>query len=263
MLGRVFTLLGVGWAMAASLQLLLWRVSLTTRNAGIVDVGWACAFTVVTAIFIIAGPAPGGSWGPIAGVVVVWSLRLGAHLVERGAATGPEEGRYRDLRARWAPRADRTFLIFFQAQALLVAVLAIAFVLPFAALPRAVWPRVLGLIIAIAGVVGETVADHQLGRFKANPAHRGRVCDVGLWSVSRHPNYFFEICVWLGYAVYSSAYPYGYLAWIAPAVILISILRVTGIPATEAQAVRSRGDLYRAYQARVSALVPWFPKKLG
>ena len=83
-MGRVFTLLGVGWAMAASLQLLLWRVSLTTRNAGIVDVGWACAFTVVTAIFIIAGPAPGASWGPIAGVVVVWSLRLCAHLVERG-----------------------------------------------------------------------------------------------------------------------------------------------------------------------------------
>src|SRR5690349_1301535 len=142
--------------MAASLQLLLWRVSLNTRNAGIVDVGWACAFTVVTAIFIIAGPAPGGSWAPLAG---------------------------------------RSFLIFFQAQALLVAVLAIGFVMPFAALPRAVWPRVLGMIIAVAGVVGETVADHQLTKFKANPANRGRVCDVGLWSTSRHPNYFFEVCV--------------------------------------------------------------------
>jgi steroid 5-alpha reductase family enzyme len=260
-LARAFTLLGVGWAMAASLQLLLWRVSLTTRNAGIVDVGWACAFTVVVAIFIIAGPAPASSWGPIAGVVVVWSLRLGAHLVERGAATGPEEGRYRDLRARWAANADRRFLIFFQAQALLVAVLAIAFVLPFAALPERDWLRVLGMIVAVTGLIGETIADYQLTEFKADPANRGRVCDVGLWGYSRHPNYFFEVLLWLGLAVYSLAYPYGALALIAPAVILVSILRVTGIPATEAQAVRSRGDQYRAYQLRVSALIPWRPKK--
>jgi steroid 5-alpha reductase family enzyme len=260
-LARAFTLLGVGWAMAASLQLLLWRVHLSTRNAGIVDVGWACAFTVVTAIFIIAGPAPGSSWAPIAAVVVVWSLRLGAHLVERGAATGPEEGRYRDLRQRWGMKADRSFLIFFQVQALLVAVLAIAFVFPFTALPRVDYPRVMGMIIAIGGLAGEWIADYQLARFKANPANHGRVCDVGLWSLSRHPNYFFEVVVWFGYAVYSLAYPYGALALIAPAVILVSILRVTGIPATEAQAVRTKGDQYRAYQARVSAFVPWFPKR--
>jgi steroid 5-alpha reductase family enzyme len=260
-LARAFTLLGVGWAMAASLQLLLWRVSLTTRNAGIVDVGWACAFTVVIGIFIIAGPAPAGSWAPIAGVVVVWSLRLGAHLVDRGAATGPEEGRYLDLRRRWGLRADRRFLMFFQAQALLVAVLAIAFVLPFAALPVRNWLRVIGLIVAVTGVIGETIADHQLTRFKADPRNRGRVCDVGLWAYSRHPNYFFEVLVWFGYALYSLAYPYGALALIAPAVVLVSILRITGIPATEAQALRSRGDQYRAYQARVSAFVPWPPKK--
>lgn len=74
-------------------------------------------------------------------------------------------------------------------------------------------------------------------------------------------NYFFEVCVWVGLATYSSAYPYGYLAWLAPAVILGSILWVTGIPATEAQAVRSKGDAYRAYQMRVSRFVPLPPKR--
>jgi len=258
---RAFALLAVGWAMAASLQLLLWRVSLTTRNAGIVDVGWAYGFTVVVAIFIIAGPAPASSWGPIAAVVVMWSLRLGTHLVDRGAATGPEEGRYRALRLRWAPHADRSFLIFFQAQALLVAVLSIAFALPFAAPPILGWPlRVIGLLVSVTGIVGETVADTQLARFKADPSRRGQVCDVGLWNYSRHPNYFFEALVWIGFAFYSLAYEWGPFALIAPAVILFSILRITGIPATEAQAIRSRGDLYRAYQARVSAFVPWRPK---
>jgi steroid 5-alpha reductase family enzyme len=261
---RALTLLGVGWAMAASLQLLLWRVSLSTRNAGIVDVGWAFGFTVVISIFIIAGPAPAASWGPIATVVVLWSLRLGGYLVERGAATGPEEGRYRDLRARWAANADRRFLVFFQAQAALIALLSVAFVLPFAGDPVRGWPlRILGLIISVTGVLGEAVADGQLARFKADPGNRVRVCDVGLWGYSRHPNYFFELLVWLGYAVYSLAYGWGVIALIAPAVILFSILRVTGIPATEAQALRTRGDMYRVYQTRVRPFVPWFPRPRG
>jgi steroid 5-alpha reductase family enzyme len=250
--------------MAASLQLLLWRISLGSRNAGIVDVGWAFGFTVVISILIIAGPASAASWGPISTLVVLWSLRLGGYLVDRGAATGPEEGRYRDLRNRWGAGADRKFLVFFQAQALLVAVLAIAFVMPFAAEPVRGWPlRILGLVLALTGIIGETLADAQLARFRADPNNRMRVCDVGLWGYSRHPNYFFETVVWIGFAVYSLAYAWGFLALIAPAVILFSILRVTGIPATEAQALRTRGDMYRVYQTRVRAFVPWFPRPRG
>ena len=74
-------------------------------------------------------------------------------------------------------------------------------------------------------------------------------------------NYFFECCIWVSYAIYSLPCAYAYLAWLGPAIILASILRVTGIPATEAQALRSKGDLYRAYQARVSAFVPWPPRR--
>jgi steroid 5-alpha reductase family enzyme len=261
-IGRALTLLAVGWAMVATLQLLLWRISLTRRNAGIVDVGWAFGFTIVIAACIIGGPAPAASWAPIGAVVVVWSLRLGAHLVERGAATGPEDGRYRHLRQRWAGTADRRFLAVFQAQALLVAVLAIGFVMPFSAAPVHGWPvRILGLVVATTGLIGEWIADRQLARWKADSRNHGRVCDVGLWGTSRHPNYFFETLVWLGFAIYSLAYAWGGLALIAPSLVLFSILRITGIPATEAQAIRSRGDLYVAYQARVSALVPWFPKQ--
>jgi steroid 5-alpha reductase family enzyme len=261
--GHVALLLVLGWVIAAALQLVLWRISRRTQNAGIVDVGWAFGFTLVVAVFIVGGRAPFASWAPIALVVVGWSLRLGWHLTGRGAATGPEEGRYRELRQKWAANPDRAFLWFFQIQALLVGVLAIAFVIPFATLPVHTAPRVIGLVLAVTGIVGETLADHQLAQFRANPANRGRVCDVGMWGASRHPNYFFEVLVWIGLAVYSTAYPYGGLAFVAPAVVLLSIVRVTGIPATEAQAVRTRGDAYRAYQMRVSALVPWFPRKPG
>ncbi len=111
------------------------------------------------------------------------------------------------------------------------------------------------------GLAGETIADTQLA-VQASAA--GAVCEVGLWAWPRHPNYFFEWCVWLGYAVYGLAFaPWGLIALVPQAILLCSILFVTGIPPTEMQSIRSRGDAYRAYQKRVSRFVPWPPKSRG
>jgi steroid 5-alpha reductase family enzyme len=247
------------WALCAAVQLVLWAIQQRTRNAGIVDVGWAFSFAAVAAVFAWQASAPVAAWAPIAAIVVAWSLRLGGYLVARGAARAPEDGRYADLRQRWAPHAGRRLFVFFQAQAALTAILATAFAVPFIASPwDGGWLRAAGAAIAAAGVVGETVADAQLTRWKRDPGHRGAVCDAGLWAYSRHPNYFFEWCVWLGHAVYGLAFaPWGLIALGGQAVILASILKVTGIPATEAQALRSKGDAYRRYQATTSAFVPW------
>jgi len=105
------------------------------------------------------------------------------------------------------------------------------------------------------------VADAQLGAWRRDPAHRGRTCRAGLWSWSRHPNYFFELVIWAAFALGATAAPGGALAWTAPALLALLIVRVTGIPPTEAQALRSRGDDYRAYQREVSVLVPWPPRR--
>lgn len=195
-------------------------------------------------------------------IVCVWSVRLTAYLISRGAARSPEEGRYVDLRARWAPHASRRFFVFFQAQAALVGILSIAFVVPFVETPwDSGWLRAIGAGISVIGIVGETVADAQLQRFK-KPENKGKVCDVGLWGYSRHPNYFFEWCVWLGYAIHGLAFwPYGAIAIVPQAIIFASIWFVTGIYPTENQALRSKGDAYRAYQARVSKFFPWPPKR--
>jgi len=254
--------LGQAWGVCAAIQVALWLVARRTKNAGIVDVGWALSFGVVAIALAIGAASDAGAWLPIAAIVVVWSGRLGGYLIARGAATGPEEGRYAELRRTRGARADAFFFVFFQAQAALVAVLASAFVVPFVAAPSATWPRVLGALVSIAGVCGETLADAQLARWRRDPANRGRVCDAGLWSWSRHPNYFFEWCVWIGYAVYGLAFlPWGAIALAGQAIIVGSIFSVTGIPPTEKQAIRSRGDAYRAYQARVSRFVPRPPKR--
>jgi steroid 5-alpha reductase family enzyme len=104
------------------------------------------------------------------------------------------------------------------------------------------------------------VADSQLQSFKSNPANRSATCRVGLWRYSRHPNYFFEWLIWVAFAVFAMGSPYGYVAAFAPLLMLFFLFRVTGIPATEAQALRSKGDDYRQYQRTTSAFVPWFPR---
>ena len=103
-----------------------------------------------------------------------------------------------------------------------------------------------------------TVID--LPNFKADPANKGAVCRVGLWGWSRHPNYFFEWLIWVSFAVFALGSPWGWVGICCPILMLYFLLRVTGIPATEAHAVRSRGEAYRQYQREVSAFVPRAPK---
>jgi steroid 5-alpha reductase family enzyme len=257
MLSVVSTRLLEAWAIAATLQLLLWLIAQRTRNAGIVDVGWAFSFTLIASYIGYRG-----LWSPLTAVVIAWSLRLTLYLIARGAASGPEEGRYEKLRTNWAPHASRNFLVFFQAQALLSAILTTGFVVPSLSSPVSgrdalMW---IGTAIAALAILGEGVADAQLAAFKRR-AQRSAVCDVGLWNWSRHPNYFFEWLYWVGLATASTAHSYGWIAWPASLLILASIFKVTGVPATEAQALRSKGDAYRRYQARTSVFVPWPPRK--
>jgi steroid 5-alpha reductase family enzyme len=108
---------------------------------------------------------------------------------------------------------------------------------------------------------GESTADRQLLHFKMEPTNAGRTCQQGLWRYSRHPNYFFEWLIWVSYALFAAASPWGWLASACPLVMLYLLLRVTGIPPTEAHALVTRGDEYREYQRTTSAFVPWVRRR--
>ena len=116
--------------------------------------------------------------------------------------------------------------------------------------------------VLAGGIAGESLADTQLARFRSYPPNKGKVCDVGLWGWSRHPNYFFESMYWAGWGIVGVGYQHGYIAWVSCVLLTASIFRVTGIPATEAQALRSKGEAYRAYQKRTSVFLPRPPAKL-
>jgi len=253
-------LLGLALAFAVPFMAATWIVAVRIRNAGIVDIAWSAAFGPIALLYALAGDG----WAPrrwlLAAMVILWSTRLATYLWRRVMGHHPEEDtRYRELRRTWAPRADARFFWFFEAQGLA----AVGLSLPFAIAAVNLAPDLAtlewaGVALWAIGLAGESLADAQLARFKADAANRGRVCQVGLWRYSRHPNYFFEWLIWCGYGVFALGSPWGVLALACPAVMLYLLLRVTGIPALEAAALRSRGDAYRDYQRTTSAFVPWF-----
>ena len=244
---------------------LLYLLCRRLDNYAFVDVAWAYAFGLVAASYAWAGPG----WGPrraaLAALAALWSARLGTHLLRRVAAHHPaEDGRYVQLRQDWADNFGPRMAGFFQLQAASVALLGVVFLPPvFNPAPQFHSLEIIGAALWVVAVAGEATADRQLAAFKRDPANRGRVCAVGLWRLSRHPNYFFEWLTWLAFGLFALASPWGWVGLGGPAGILCLLLRVTGIPLTEQQAVRSKGDAYRRYQQTTSAFVPWCPRALA
>jgi steroid 5-alpha reductase family enzyme len=256
------TLFLIGLGLSCLLMAVVWRISVRIGNAGIVDIAWALGFAPLALLYRLFADGEPARQNLITLMVVLWSVRLGRHLWKRVMGHHPEEdGRYRELRRAVAGQENLFFFWFFQAQALLLAVLSIPCLLanidPRLHVGLAEW---LGCALWLVALGGETLADRQLAAFKDDPANRGKVCDSGLWRYSRHPNYFFEWLVWVSFFLFALPAPWGWTTIFAPALMLFFLLRVTGIPYTEQQSLRSKGDVYRAYQRVTSPFIPWFPK---
>jgi steroid 5-alpha reductase family enzyme len=244
------------WAAVASFMAALWAVQWRRGNAGIVDVAWSCAtgITAVWLVFWVDGDAARRTL--VGALAAAWSVRLGVHLWKR-VASEAEDGRYRYLREHLGDRVQPAMFAFFQVQALW----ALMFALPMwaaASAPRGRldWIDALGIAIWVGALTGEAIADRQLARFRADPANRGKVCGHGLWAWSRHPNYFFEWLHWFAWVLIAAGSTYWWVTAAGVVMIYLFLTRVTGIPFTEAQSLRSRGDAYRAYQRTTPAFFP-------
>jgi steroid 5-alpha reductase family enzyme len=250
------------WIAVAAMMFVLWLISLKTRNASIVDPGWAFGLLICAVTYAALGH--GYFWRSVIVLVMagIWSARLGLYLFFTRIWKQPEEGRYQQLRKDWKTNLNLKFLLFFEFQALLDVVLSIPFlVAAMNRTPQISWLEYAGFFLWLIAMSGEATADWQLSAFKKNPDNKGKTCQVGLWNYSRHPNYFFEWLVWAAWFIFALASPYGWLAIVCPALMLFFLFKVTGIPATEAQALRSCGEEYRRYQQTTSVFVPWFKKE--
>lgn len=238
---------------------LVWVWSYQIKNAGVVDIFWSYNFPVIAIILFLLAPGFELRKQLICGMVVLAGLRLGTHLAIRVMKhLREEEPRYAHIRKEWGANAEPKMFGFFQMQAASNVLLAIPFFIAVMnPAPQLSLFEYAGVMLWAISVICEAVADKQLANFKKDPANKGKVCDTGLWHYSRHPNYFFEWLMWVSYCVFALGSPYGYLAVISPAIILYLLLKVTGIPTTEEQSLRSKPEAYKKYQATTSVFVPW------
>lgn len=243
-----------------------WQIEQRTGNASWIDCGWTCAVGLVgmgAAVF------PGGCSAPstrslvVCALIAVWSARLARHLLRR-ALRGIDDQRYAALRSQWGASASRQMFWFAQAQALAAVPLVLAVLLASHRLgdwPS--WQDAFGIATWLLGIAGAGLSDWQLRRFAAEPAHRGMVCDRGLWRWTRHPNYFFEWLGWAGVAIVAfdvaSPNSFGWMAISAPVLMYWLLVHVSGIPPLEDHMIRTRGDTYKSYQRRTSRFVPLPP----
>ena len=243
-----------------------WLIVTYNQRAGLVDVAWSfcIALNVMIAAFWL-DTAPISVRIFIGCASSIWFLRLTWHLLRRYWHESEEDRRYANMRRAMGQFKHLGFLAFFMFQA----GLAILFSYPMLSLLSTTviqwsewthWALIAAAIMMLLAFIGESTADQQLYRFKQKPEHHGKTMDQGLWKYSRHPNYFFEWLHWFAYPILGLAAGQ-YLLWIYPLLMWTFLYYITGIPFSEQQALRHRGQNYRDYQQRTSMFIPWQPKE--
>ncbi|NBX33906.1 DUF1295 domain-containing protein [bacterium] len=254
------------WAFLPGLVLfaLTWLLARRLDNWSIVDVVWSYGFALVAALLAFVAPAPGGwtSFALHALLLAAWSLRLGTHLGLRILGhLDVEDGRYLKMRAAWGKHLAYKMGVFYFQQAIALTILALPLLASWTDPCGVRTVHVIGAFVVGVGMLGEAIADLQLTRFKRDPARRGQVCDRGLWAWSRHPNYFGEWLIWVGFALLSwTPLLLGVPGLLCAGGMYYLLNHVTGIPLTEQQLLASKGAAYADYQTRVPAFWPRPPR---
>ncbi len=239
-----------------------WWFGSKIKNYSLVDALWAGWIGLAGLIYALFGNGTVSKRIAAGAIALIWGGRLAYHLQKRIRKHHPEEDtRYQKLREIWQGRVKSSFFWFFLAQALSVLILS----LPYFLITRDSSPwghfETLGLIVVIIGLAGEILSDHQMSKFKERDNRSTSVCRDGLWNYSRHPNYFFEMVIWIGLYLFACGSAWGWTTIFAPLSITYLLLKVTGIPPTEASALKRKGEAYREYQRTTSAFIPLPPKK--
>ena len=254
-----------GMALAFAINLAAWTLAAARKTERFYDLTGTCTYLAVMAL-CLAVAASEGLLEPrrmlVAGLVVVWALRLGVFLVQRIRRDG-RDGRFDQLKTH-----PGRFLVPWSLQALWVTLTLAAALVVWSRVdpgPALGWVDLLGAATWGAGFGIEVMADRQKTRFKAEPANEGRFIQTGWWAWSRHPNNFGEIVLWTGVFIISVPLLSGW-TWAAassPVFVALLLTRVSGVPLLEARADHRWGGQpdYEAYKAQTPVLIPRPPSR--
>ncbi len=234
---------------------IIFILALLKKNNSIVDVAWGGGFIVIAVYSIVQSGEVDLRKMIVSLLVLLWALRLSFHIMVRNSGRG-EDFRYKAWRDRWKFFILRSFFQIFMLQGLFMLVIStpVWFINFSTGGPIGPWDS-LGLVIFGTGFMIETIGDYQLSEFKKDRANEGKIITTGLWSVTRHPNYFGEALVWWGISCYALSFHHGWYALVSPVVITLLLRFVSGVPMLEKK-YEGRPD-WEEYKSRTAAFVPF------
>lgn len=235
----------------------VWLLSLLLRDSGIMDI----AYSLAVAVPVLALIASRGSWSGheimVATLVALWSLRMSAHIGIRNMGHG-EDGRYAAWRRRFGAHWWwwSLFQVFIM-QGVTVWLWALGLIMAVHAGPAALgWQHALALALFAVGFGFQAIADIQLERFKKSRTDRSKLLDSGLWSLSRHPNYFGEAMVWWSFGALGLVHPWGWIALVCPLYVTWFMAAGSATPMQERYLAKTKPG-YAEYATRVPSFFPW------
>lgn len=243
---------------------LLFFISVRKKDFGIIDIGWGLSFVLIYFVARLNSAFNSNLRLDLIGLfVTLWGLRLSAYLFFRWLKKDHEDFRYANWRKEWESKANQTaYIRVFLLQAVLSLLIASPLILIFtraAGTKDLIGSDILGALVWSIGFLWQSVADYQKNAFKSNPINAKKICQVGLWKYSRHPNYFGEALMWWGiFFLAIGIIPVYYAVW-GPLLINFFLLNVSGVPLLE-QAYQDRPE-FSEYKRTTNKLIPWFPKK--
>ena len=219
------------------------------------DLMGSITYLSVTFIAVLLSPVVDTRSWLLLGIISIWTIRLGVFLFLRIRAAG-EDRRFRDIKPSFA-----RFLLTWTVQGLWVSLTIAAALAAITTTTRLNLGLIglLGFLVWLIGFGIEVVADQQKSRFREDPENAGKFINTGLWSWSRHPNYFGEIVLWIGVAIIAISVLSGWqwLTLVSPLFVVILLTRVSGVPMLERRADEKWGGQadYEEYKARTSLLL--------
>ena len=253
---------GVSAASLAILVVVHGTTFLIGRRIGrynVVDAAWGVGFVAVATVALALGSGDLFRRLLLLVLVAVWGLRLAWHMIVKSAGKG-EDPRYRDLlRGDYSARHVLGKVFVIQAAATWFVSLPVQVSSVLGPTPPVLQPVLIaGVVLWVVGMLFEAVGDHQLRRFKADPANKGVIMDRGLWRWTRHPNYFGDACAWWGLWLASIAAWVSLLTVFSPVLMSYFLVYATGAKLTE-KYMRGRPG-FAEYRSRTSFFVPLPPR---
>lgn len=244
---------------------LIFIFSLIKKNASIVDIAWGTGFLVVLLVSLITETDfPKEITGRkllVLFLIAVWGLRLSWHIYKRNKGK-PEDFRYAAWREKWGKWFTlRSYFQIFMLQGFFLFLIILPALLIVGQKDIKSWTILdfLGTMVWLVGFIFEARADHELKKFKSDPANKGKIIKTGLWRYSRHPNYFGEAVMWWGIFIIGLNVKSGWAGIISPLTITLLLTRVSGVPLLEKK--YAGNPEYEAYKAVTSAFFPLPPRK--